>query len=87
MTTRSAPRLRGTRPDVDDPERGYWLLKNVSRLHLTYQIKLLGYLATKNDRYLFIKVPKTCELSPTLESWAKGLVTDDGHQRVQIQRC
>jgi hypothetical protein len=59
---------RGTRPDA---ERGdtYFLIKNVSRLLPTYQIRLLTFLATEKGRKVVIKVPKHAELDEALRDF------------------
>lgn len=83
----SERRLRSTRPDVDEPQHEYYaLLKNVSYLRLTYQLKLLGFLSVKNERFLFLKVPKSCELSPKLLAWIDSIPPFDEQQRIRIQR-
>jgi len=56
---------RGTRPDAETPDR-YYLFKNVSLLHATYQIKLLTYFASINKKKLIIRVPKTCKATASL---------------------
>lgn len=61
---------RGARPDA---ERGdtYYLLKNVSRLLPTYQIRLLTFLAHERGKKLVIRVPRQAELDPSLRDFAK----------------
>lgn len=61
---------RGARPDATDG--GTWvLLKLVSELHLTYQIRLLTFAAAQSRARLTIKVPKRCRLSPPLSEFVK----------------
>jgi hypothetical protein len=61
---------RGARPDASDG--GTWfLLKYVSELHLTYQIRLLTFAAAQSRARLFIRVPKRCRLSPPLSDFVK----------------
>jgi hypothetical protein len=71
---------RGARPDAADG--GSWvLLKWVSELHLTYQIRLLTFAAAQERARLTIKVPKRCRLSPPLSEFLKQ------HKRlVKLQR-
>ena len=42
------------------------LLKNVSSLGATYQIRLLVYQAAKSGGRLIVQVPNHCRLQPTL---------------------
>lgn len=50
---------RGTRTDAEKFNRLY-LVKNVSTLRATYQIRLLAFRAVSEGLKLVIKVPKTC---------------------------
>ena len=61
---------RGTRPDVERMGILY-LIKNCSLLRLTYQIRLLTYLATSRGRKLVINVPTKCVIHPTLRAFQK----------------
>jgi hypothetical protein len=73
---------RGARPDATDG--GTWvLLKWVSELHLTYQIRLLTFAAAQSRARLFIKVPKRCRLSPPLTEFLKQHKTWVRLQRIQ----
>jgi hypothetical protein len=56
---------RGTRPDAADFSR-FYLIKNVSKLAATYQIRLLAYRASEAGKNLIIRVPKSCEVQPSL---------------------
>lgn len=47
---------RGTKPDAEIGDKLY-LIKRVSILHATYQIRLLTYLAATQNKKLIIKVP------------------------------
>ncbi len=61
---------RGTRADVIDG--GTWvLLKWVSELHLTYQIRLLTFAAAQQRARLFIQLPERCRLSAPLSEFVK----------------
>ena len=59
------PRPRGTRPDA---VRGndLYLIKNVSELRLTYQIKLLTYFATQQGGKLIVRLPARTRIHPSL---------------------
>jgi len=62
---------RGARPDAMDG-RGNWLLvKAVSRLRLTYQIRVLVFAATSSGATLHIRVPRTCKTSRPLHDFLK----------------
>jgi hypothetical protein len=61
---------RGTRPDAVDGDVWY-LLKFVSRLRLTYQIRLLTFGAEQSGVRLVIRVPKGCRLSAPLRDFAR----------------
>lgn len=56
---------RGSRPDAEERGRVY-LLKNVSSLRATYQIRLLTYLAGTKQAKLIIRVPQRCKVMPSL---------------------
>lgn len=60
MTTQTRHQTpRGTRADAEKFNRLY-LVKNVSYLRATYQMKLLAFRATSEGLKLVIKVPKHC---------------------------
>ncbi len=48
-----------------------YLIKNCSELRLTYQIRLLTYMASSCGRKLVIDVPKHCQIHPTLRDFQK----------------
>jgi len=58
-------RLRTTQADV---ARGsdLYLVKNVSELRLTYQIKLLTYFAKKQGGALIVRLPAGARVHPSL---------------------
>ncbi|HVW22035.1 MAG TPA: hypothetical protein VHC86_12545 [Opitutaceae bacterium] len=60
-----APLLRGARPDAEAAGRLY-LIKRVSRLRATYQIRLLAFLAEERGRQLVLQVPAGCRFEPDL---------------------
>lgn len=60
---------RGARPDAVMNNRLY-LIKNVSGLRATYQIRLLLYRAVQEGMKLVLDVPKACRLSDDLKALA-----------------
>jgi len=62
---------RGTRPDAETFNR-YFLLKNVSVLRATYQIRLLVFLAFQNGKRLVIRVPSHCKAGESLKALMKS---------------
>ena len=56
---------RGVRADAEQGKKIY-LLKNVSVMHATYQVRLLAYRALKEGKKLVIKVPKHGERGESL---------------------
>lgn len=61
---------RGARPDAEANNRMY-LIKNVSELRATYQIRLLLYRAVQEGTKLVLDVPKACKLSENLKALGK----------------
>lgn len=61
---------RGARPDAEVNNRMY-LIKNVSELSATYQIRLLLYRAVQEGTKLVLDVPKSCVLSAPLKALVK----------------
>jgi len=59
---------RGTRADAVRSSTMF-LLKNVSSLRLTYQIRLLTLQAQETGRNLVIRTPQTCKLHSTLRQF------------------
>ena len=56
---------RGTRADAERND-ALFLIKSVSSLRLTYQIRLLTYRALTLQKKLVIRVPKHCRIDSTL---------------------
>lgn len=56
---------RGARADAETIDKIY-LVKNVSILRATYQIRLLAFKAASNHKKLILKVPKTCRFDISL---------------------
>lgn len=61
---------RGSRPDAVSGSKAY-LIKNVSELRLTYQIRLLTFLAAERRSRLVIRIPKSAQLSRDLRAFVK----------------
>jgi hypothetical protein len=61
---------RGTRADA---QKGmvYYLFKNVSVLHATYQIRLLTYFAWKDGKKLIVRVPSVCRKTEALREFVR----------------
>lgn len=66
-------KLRGAKPDAEVGDKMY-LLKNVSNLRLTYQIRLLTFMANARGKTLIIQIPKTAKVDESL----KRFVSDSG---------
>lgn len=62
---------RGARPDIE-ANNNLYLIKNVSSLRPTYQIRLLLYRATQEGVKLVIEVPKSCKISTSLKALIKS---------------
>ena len=58
---------RGTRPDAETLDK-IWLIKNVSMLRATYQIKLLAFKAVECRKKLMLKVPKSCKFHSSIKN-------------------
>jgi len=72
---------RGSRPDAVKGTTAY-LIKNVTQLRLTYQIRLLTFLAKERDAKLVIRVPKETRPSADLRAFLQE------HSRVvKIERA
>jgi hypothetical protein len=56
---------RGTRPDSETHDRIY-LIKNVTLLHATYQVRLLLFKAEQTGKKLVLRIPKACKLGRDL---------------------
>lgn len=61
---------RGTRPDAETLDKIY-LIKNVSALRATYQVKLLAFKAVDSHKKLMLKVPKHCRFHDSLKELIK----------------
>jgi hypothetical protein len=63
---------RGARADAETPFK-LFLLKNVSELRLTYQIRLLAFRAQQTNRKLVIQTPKHCKVHGSLRTFANSM--------------
>ncbi len=65
----SAPPVfpRGARPDAEAPE-AIFLIKRVSQLRATYQVRLLAFAARQRAQQLILIVPPACRFTPDLEA-------------------
>jgi hypothetical protein len=61
---------RGTRADAEVLKKLY-LIKRVSELRATYQIRLLTYRAVQEGKKLVIEVPKDCKIHRDLRELRK----------------
>ena len=59
---------RSTRPDAETAD-AYCLIKNVSQMHATYQVRLLAYFAATRGRKLVIRVPSHCRSEKSLNDF------------------
>jgi len=48
-----------------------YLIKNVSKLRATYQIRLLAFRAVDSGTKLILRVPKFCKFEPSLKELIK----------------
>ena len=62
---------RGSRPDAETTDKIY-LIKNVSTLRATYQVRLLAFKALQSQKGLIIRVPRSCRFDSSLEGLIKG---------------
>lgn len=62
---------RGARPDAEVNGKLY-LIKNVSLMRLTYQIKLLTYLAQLRGKKLRVQLPAKTKVHPSLRDFVRS---------------
>jgi hypothetical protein len=72
METASPQTLRGVRPDAETSDKVY-LVKNVSLLRATYQIRLLALSAGAIGKRLVLKVPPACRFDGALDGLIQAL--------------
>ena len=78
-------RLRAAMCD-DESHLGFMIYKNVRILHATYQIRLFAYRAAKEKKFLVMRIPAICQLSPSFIELQQSVLTKDGQQRIRILR-
>lgn len=72
---------RGARPDATVGNKLY-LIKNVSEMRLTYQIRVLAYVASDQGRKLIVQLPKGAVVHPALRDFVR-----DSNGLVKIERA
>ena len=71
ITMSHTPKARGTLPDADGPET-ILVIKMVPVLHLTYQLKLLNFMARRTKRTLIVRIPEDGYVSEHLSRYMRG---------------
>ncbi len=71
---------RGSRPDAETSDK-LFLIKKVSVLRATYQVRLLAYRAQKEGKKLVLRLPKGAEEHSTLRAFR-----DECGSLVRIER-
>jgi hypothetical protein len=71
---------RGSQPDGETCD-ALIIIKNVSELRVTYQVRLLAYRAWQEGKRLVIDVPRECRIHSTLQELHRQLP-----QTIQITR-
>jgi hypothetical protein len=66
------PQPRGARPD-GETEGALVLIKKVSVLRATYQVRLLAFRALSERKTLLLVVPLSCRLDATLDELMKEI--------------
>lgn len=61
---------RGARPDAET-RKELFLIKRVSEMRATYQVRVLTYMASETGRKLIIEVPKDAKIHPSLQALKK----------------
>ena len=59
---------RGARPDNEVEDKLY-LIKNVSEMRLTYQIRILADLARRRGQRLVVRLPRQARVHPSLRDF------------------
>lgn len=62
---------RGARADADVGNKLY-LIKNVSEMRLTYQIKVLAYLAHSQSKKLIVQLPQSAAIHASLRDFVRN---------------
>lgn len=63
---------RGAKPDAEVGDKLY-LIKNASQLRLTYQIRMLAYMAKTRNRKFIIQLTKTAKVHDTLKDFVRSM--------------
>jgi hypothetical protein len=63
---------RGARADAEVGDKVY-LIKNTSQLRLTYQIKMLTYMAQTRNKKLIIRLPKAAKVHESLSGFVRSV--------------
>ena len=71
---------RGARPDAEKGDKLY-IIKLVSQLRLTYQIRLLAFQAKTRRKQLIIQLPKGARIDESLDEFVR-----DNSGLVKIER-
>ncbi|HEX7888957.1 MAG TPA: hypothetical protein VF522_06305 [Ramlibacter sp.] len=71
---------RGAKADAETADKVY-LIKKVSELRLTYQIRMLAYMAQSRGKKLVIELPKEARVHDSLRDYVR-----DTGQVVEIER-
>jgi hypothetical protein len=56
---------RGTRPDAETADKAI-LIKRVSEMRATYQVRLLAFMTLQSGKKLVIEVPENCVIHKSL---------------------
>lgn len=72
--------MRGAKADAEVGDKLY-LIKNVSELRLTYQTRMLTYMAQARGKKLIIQLPKEAKVHNTLREFVR-----EWRQLVKIER-
>lgn len=65
-------KLRGARPDAEKGGKIY-LVKATMHLHLTYQIKLLAFMAKEKRKKLVVLLKEDATVHETLETFVRDM--------------
>jgi len=71
---------RGSRPDAVANDKIY-LIKRVSILHATYQIRLLTYMASTQGKKLILCLPEHCKYGESLR-----LLMNENKKIIKVER-
>lgn len=72
--------MRGAKADAEVADKLY-LIKNVSELRLTYQARMLTYMAQTRGKKLIIQLPKEAKVHNSLREFVR-----EWSQLVKIER-